>query len=154
MIDDEPPDLPPPTRREAWEHQRDATLRQLRARIPADCPLIVDVGTRAGFRYGFRVVRFDLVDRAVAIHGRHEVIAAWIEGFLSAWREPVRRDWDDRELAAIYRTLSRADLDAMRAALVLDMRDGLDATRRFCERRIAAIDRVLQEKETHGSRTE
>lgn len=59
--------------------------------------------------------------------------------------DPAITDDDTVYLEALYRALSRMDLIAFRAALVLDTRDACDTTRRFCTRRIAIIDRILKD---------
>lgn len=56
-----------------------ATLRRLLARIPPDCPLVVG---RAVERDGFRVLT---LDERTCCQGRYQVVAAWIDGFVSAW---------------------------------------------------------------------
>lgn len=67
-----------------FEHLQEATLRRLQALIPHDCPLVVRrlaPGTATG---GFVVSIHD--DSTAGHSGRFQVVAAWIEGYVTAWR--------------------------------------------------------------------
>jgi hypothetical protein len=67
-----------------FEHQQEATLRRLQAMIPHECPLWVRriaPGTTLGG--GFAVY---VLDHDEGCSGRFQVVAAWIDGYLAAWK--------------------------------------------------------------------
>lgn len=61
------------------------SLHRLRARIPSACPLLVEA--RPGGEPGFRV---RTLDSASWHAGRYQVVAAWVDGFVEAWRRVTR----------------------------------------------------------------
>lgn len=66
------------------DYHQEATLRRLQTMVPAECPLIVQ--RRARELGGFEVLALDGSD---GCGGRFEVVAAWIRGYLTAWRAQV-----------------------------------------------------------------
>ena len=67
-----------------FAHLQQDSLRRLRDRIPADCPLLVALDPEAG---GFRV---RTLDQASGHAGRYQVVAAWVDGFVEAWARVSR----------------------------------------------------------------
>jgi len=61
-----------------FEHLQEQSLARLRALVPAGCPLRVLREPRGGFRVA-------TTDGRVTTHGRFQIVAAWIEGYVTAW---------------------------------------------------------------------
>jgi hypothetical protein len=69
-----------------FEHQQEASLRRLQAMVPHECPLVVRrlaPGTTTG---GFAVT---VLNSTNGYSGRFQVVAAWIDGYLTAWKAQV-----------------------------------------------------------------
>ena len=70
-----------------FEHLQEATLKRLQAVIPHDCPLVVHRFVPVtGGRGAFDV---QVLNGHEGYHGRAEVVAAWIDGYLTAWKARV-----------------------------------------------------------------
>jgi hypothetical protein len=65
-----------------FEHLQESSLQRLRDRIPSACPLYV-----ARRREGFRAFT---TDERTELIGRFQVVAAFIDGFVAAWRRLAR----------------------------------------------------------------
>ena len=61
-----------------FEHLQESSLKRLAALFPSSCPLMVQRMPR-----GFRAMTIDERDEKA---GRFEVVAAWITGYVAAWR--------------------------------------------------------------------
>lgn len=66
-----------------FEHQQDASLKRLQALIPHDCPLVARRLAPGTTIRGFAV---NVLDSTLGCSGRFQVVAAWIEGYVTAWR--------------------------------------------------------------------
>lgn len=66
------------------DHLQEATLRRLQAMIPHECPLVVR--RLAPPKGGFVVT---VLDRLDGHNGRYQVVAAWIEGYVTAWEAQI-----------------------------------------------------------------
>jgi hypothetical protein len=67
-----------------FAHLREASLKTLRARIPSACPLTVTARPQGGFL----VATLDGYD---ALAGRYQVVAAYLDGYIAAWKRTTRR---------------------------------------------------------------
>jgi hypothetical protein len=66
-----------------FEHYQEASLKQLQAMVPHDCPLLVRRLARGRSLGGFVVT---VLDTRVGCSGRFQVVAAWVEGYVTAWK--------------------------------------------------------------------
>jgi hypothetical protein len=66
-----------------FEHLQETTLKRLQAMIPHDCPLAVSRLVSGTTISGFVVKVLGSTD---GHNGRFQVVAAWIDGYLTAWR--------------------------------------------------------------------
>jgi hypothetical protein len=64
------------------ERFQQQTLDRLSARIPFDCPLLVERVVSGGFRAWALDTDHEQV-------GRFQVVAAWIDGFIAAWDQQI-----------------------------------------------------------------
>jgi hypothetical protein len=62
-----------------FAHLQESSRQRLRAMIPIGCPLII----ASQLEGGFLVTTFDERD---SCSGRFQVVAAWIDGYVAAWR--------------------------------------------------------------------
>jgi len=62
-----------------FEHLQEQSLARLRALVPAGCPLRVLREPRGGFRVA-------TTDRHAGTHGRFQIVATWIDGYVAAWK--------------------------------------------------------------------
>jgi hypothetical protein len=62
---------------------READRLRLNKRIPSDCPLIV-----RALPEGYAATTLDGHDE---IEGRYQVVAAYVDGFVTAWKRLTRR---------------------------------------------------------------
>lgn len=67
-----------------FAHLHASSERSLRNRIPTDCPLMVGTRPEGGF---FAAT----LDGRHEMQGRYQVVAAYIDGFIAAWRHITRR---------------------------------------------------------------
>lgn len=67
-----------------FDHLQESSAARLRALIPASCPLVVERQPRGGFH----VFTLDTRDEAT---GRYQVVAAFILGYVAAWRRASPR---------------------------------------------------------------
>ena len=72
-----------PKRSRQFEHQQEAALKRLQARIPSECPLVVRRLAPDTTIGAFIVHHIDRTDEGLI--GRFQVVAAWIDGYLAAW---------------------------------------------------------------------
>lgn len=61
-----------------FDHLQEMTLQRLRERIPHACPLLVRRLPEGGFSA-------TTLDGRSEQEGRFQVVAAWIDGFVTAW---------------------------------------------------------------------
>lgn len=66
-----------------FEHLQESSALRLRARIPSGCPLLAARATPSGFRAW-------TLDARDQVTGRYQVVAAWIDGYVAAWRRLAR----------------------------------------------------------------
>lgn len=66
-----------------FAHLQESSLRRLQALVPHACPLIVARRQHVGF-----VVQ--TLDERDHCTGRYQVVAAWIDGYVAAWRRLSR----------------------------------------------------------------
>jgi hypothetical protein len=71
------------TRSPQFAHHHDADRVRLNNRIPVDCPLIV-----RALPEGFAAMTLDGHDE---IEGRYQVVAAYVDGYVAAWKRLTRR---------------------------------------------------------------
>lgn len=62
-----------------FDHLQELSLARLRSRIPSGCPLLVERWLPSGFRA-------HTFDHGDDMHGRFEVVHAFIDGYVCAWR--------------------------------------------------------------------
>lgn len=75
-----------------FDHLHALSLARLKARVPSDCPLVVRRMDDGGFVAC-------TIDGRDAIHGRFQVVHAFIDGYVAAWR--VQSDRADPELPQV-----------------------------------------------------
>lgn len=95
----------PTIRSRQFEHLQESTLARLRARIPVECPLIVE---RRGVVDGVRQFGFRVTGPGCEQSGRAQVVTAFIDGYVTCWEHMREERADPAE--------QRAERYAMEAA--------------------------------------